>query len=119
MTTPYRQPTPNGQWYQFDPNVHFYYDDQGRIHYYDPNTNQECHYQPPPTQYQPHYQTPPTSHYPANYQPQAAHYPPYNYPPPISRQATPDVLLPCPEPPCTGENKPKSKFCEECGRPLE
>ncbi|KAG1483389.1 hypothetical protein G6F57_002764 [Rhizopus arrhizus] len=90
----------------------------GGIHYYDPNTNQECHYQPPPTQYQSHYQTPPTSHYPANYQTQAAHYPLYNYTQPISRQATPDVLLPCPEPTCTGENKPKSKFCEECGRPL-
>ncbi|KAL7328493.1 hypothetical protein PS15p_206759 [Mucor circinelloides] len=31
----------------------------------------------------------------------------------------PDVLLlPCPEPTCNGENKPTSKFCEECGRQL-
>ncbi|ORE02933.1 hypothetical protein BCV72DRAFT_308677 [Rhizopus microsporus var. microsporus] len=88
MTTPYRlngatTTTTNGQWYQFDPNVHYYYDEQGHIHYYDPNTNQECF--------------------------------PYT---PISRQTTPDVLLPCPDPHCTGENKPRSKFCEECGRPL-
>ncbi|KAI9251704.1 Sec23-binding domain of Sec16-domain-containing protein [Sporodiniella umbellata] len=89
MTTPHRQ-NMNSPWYQFDPNVHFYYDEHGQIHYYDPNTNLECHYQP---QYTPYTQ-------------------------PISRQATPDVLLPCPEPNCTGENKPKSKFCEECGRPL-
>ncbi|CAO3692145.1 unnamed protein product [Rhizopus stolonifer] len=38
MTTPYRQNT-NGPWYQFDPNIHFYYDEQGHVHYYDPNTN--------------------------------------------------------------------------------
>ncbi|CEI87060.1 hypothetical protein RMCBS344292_01480 [Rhizopus microsporus] len=92
MTTPYRPngattttitTATNGQWYKFDPNVHYYYDEQGHIHYYDPNTNQECF--------------------------------PYT---PISRQTTPDVLLPCPDPHCTGENKPRSKFCEECGRPL-
>lgn len=29
------------QWIQFDPNVHYYYDEQGYVHYYDPNTNQE------------------------------------------------------------------------------
>ncbi|KAK4520917.1 uncharacterized protein ATC70_006800 [Mucor velutinosus] len=29
------------QWIQFDPNQHYYYDDQGQVHYYDPNTNQE------------------------------------------------------------------------------
>ncbi|KAI9476057.1 MAG: hypothetical protein EXX96DRAFT_286684 [Benjaminiella poitrasii] len=29
------------QWIQFDPNVHYYYDEQGQVHYYDPNTNQE------------------------------------------------------------------------------
>jgi Vesicle coat trafficking protein Sec16 mid-region len=26
---------------QFDPNVHYYYDEAGQVHYYDPNTNQE------------------------------------------------------------------------------
>lgn len=29
------------QWIQFDPNQHYYYDEQGQVHYYDPNTNQE------------------------------------------------------------------------------
>ncbi|KAG2231107.1 hypothetical protein INT48_008497 [Thamnidium elegans] len=29
------------QWIQFDPNLHYYYDEQGQVHYYDPNTNQE------------------------------------------------------------------------------
>lgn len=31
----------SNQWIQFDPNVHYYYDDQNQVHYYDPNTNQE------------------------------------------------------------------------------
>ncbi|KAI9269365.1 Sec23-binding domain of Sec16-domain-containing protein [Sporodiniella umbellata] len=31
----------NTQWQQFDPNVHYYYDEQNQVHYYDPNTNQE------------------------------------------------------------------------------
>ncbi|RCI06391.1 vesicle coat component [Rhizopus stolonifer] len=31
----------NVQWQQFDPNVHYYYDEQNQVHYYDPNTNQE------------------------------------------------------------------------------
>ncbi|RCH91957.1 vesicle coat component, partial [Rhizopus stolonifer] len=29
------------EWVEFDPNVHYYYDEQGGVHYYDPNTNQE------------------------------------------------------------------------------
>ncbi|KAI8355084.1 Sec23-binding domain of Sec16-domain-containing protein [Choanephora cucurbitarum] len=76
------------QQYQFDPNVHYYYDEQQQLHYYDPNTNLE--YLP--------------------YTPQVHQV--------ESRQSTPDVLLPCPEPNCNGENKPTSKFCEECGRAL-
>ncbi|KAI9309386.1 Sec23-binding domain of Sec16-domain-containing protein, partial [Cunninghamella echinulata] len=28
------------------------------------------------------------------------------------------VLVPCPDPNCEGENKPRAKFCSECGRPL-
>ncbi|ORZ21264.1 Sec23-binding domain of Sec16-domain-containing protein [Absidia repens] len=27
-------------------------------------------------------------------------------------------MVPCPDPNCEGENKPKAKFCSECGRPL-
>ncbi|KAI8048772.1 Sec23-binding domain of Sec16-domain-containing protein [Gilbertella persicaria] len=79
------------EWYQFDPNVHYYYDEHQQVHYYDPNTNMECPY----------------PSYAPSYTPQA-----------YSRQPTPDVLLPCPDPTCDGENKPTSKFCEECGRPL-
>lgn len=29
MTTPYSEST-QGEWYQFDPNVHYYYDEQGQ-----------------------------------------------------------------------------------------
>ncbi|KAG0177208.1 vesicle coat component [Apophysomyces sp. BC1034] len=32
------------QYQTSDPNVHYYYDEQGQIHYYDPNTNQEYDY---------------------------------------------------------------------------
>ncbi|CAO3654192.1 unnamed protein product [Cunninghamella echinulata] len=32
------------QWQQFDPNIHYYYDEQGQYHYYDPNTGQEYDY---------------------------------------------------------------------------
>ncbi|KAI9363542.1 Sec23-binding domain of Sec16-domain-containing protein [Pilaira anomala] len=124
MTTPYSEPV-KGEWYQFDPNVHYYYDEQGQLHYYDPNTNQECDYQP---QYnQQDYYLATEKSIPQTYTPIQHHQPP----PPAqtpqtplyadlasSRQPTPDVLLPCPEPTCNGENKPKSKFCEECGRPL-
>lgn len=118
MTTPYSETT-QGEWYQFDPNVHYYYDEQGQLHYYDPNTNQECDYQPQyngqltseNTYYHdksmPQTYTPPIANTTVNYTDLAS-----------SRQPTPDVLLPCPEPTCNGENKPKSKFCEECGRPL-
>ncbi|KAI8389329.1 Sec23-binding domain of Sec16-domain-containing protein [Blakeslea trispora] len=95
MTSPYYQPQQQQQTeeggYQFDPNVHYYYDSQQQIHYYDPNTNLE---------YQPY----------VSYTPQVQQV--------ESRQPTPDVLLPCPEPNCHGENKPTSKFCEECGRAL-
>ncbi|ORX44291.1 hypothetical protein DM01DRAFT_77955 [Hesseltinella vesiculosa] len=31
-------------WVAFDPNVHYYYDDQGQYHYYDPNTGQVLDY---------------------------------------------------------------------------
>ncbi|KAI8343977.1 Sec23-binding domain of Sec16-domain-containing protein [Chlamydoabsidia padenii] len=27
-------------------------------------------------------------------------------------------MVPCPDPNCEGENKPRAKFCSECGRPL-
>lgn len=37
-------PIETQQWQQFDPNVHYYYDDQGQYHYYDPNTGQEYDY---------------------------------------------------------------------------
>lgn len=38
----YDQQAPEqNQWQQFDPNVHYYYDEQNVVHYYDPNTNQE------------------------------------------------------------------------------
>jgi hypothetical protein len=141
MTTPYSEPVQGGEWYQFDPDVHYYYDEQGRLHYYDPNTNQECEYQPEygtqqqhdyynnstatttntaatfntagtaqsytPMQHQHQYQQSQTSSA-VNYAADLA----------SSRQGTPDVLTPCPDPTCNGENKPKSKFCEECGRPL-
>ena len=103
MTAPYSE-TPQGEWYAFDPNVHYYYDEQGQLHYYDPNTNLDCDYQP-------HYEQPTQNAYYATtqhvYTPQTE-----------SGQETPDILLPCPEATCNGENKPKSKFCEECGRPL-
>lgn len=36
-----------------------------------------------------------------------------------ARVASPAIpLVPCPDPQCEGENKPKAKFCCECGRPL-
>lgn len=111
MTTPQAQ----GEWYQFDPNVHYYYDEQGQLHYYDPNTNLEYDYQPQYQQQQQqsaYYQQYTNTSTPQSYtpiQPQQAD---------ISRQATPDVLMPCPDPNCNGENKPTSKFCEECGRSL-
>lgn len=28
------------------------------------------------------------------------------------------TMVPCPDPMCEGENKPRAKFCSECGRPL-
>lgn len=123
MTTPYSEQTQGG-WYQFDPNVHYYYDEQGQLHYYDPNTNLEYDYQP---QYQQQQQQQPNAYYqqqlaytntstPQSYtQPQSQH---LDSSISISRQGTPDVLLPCPDPNCNGENKPTSKFCEECGRSL-
>ncbi|KAI7889419.1 Sec23-binding domain of Sec16-domain-containing protein [Mucor mucedo] len=121
MTTPYSETT-QGEWYQFDPNVHYYYDEQGQLHYYDPNTNQECDYQPHYNQqHMPQTYTPPiannTAHASTATAPTVAAV--INYAElASSRQPTPDVFLPCPEPTCNGENKPKSKFCEECGRPL-
>ncbi|KAF1806702.1 Sec23-binding domain of Sec16-domain-containing protein [Mucor lusitanicus] len=41
-------------------------------------------------------------------------------PPPMTeRMASPrPQLIPCPDRLCEGENKPKAKFCCECGRPL-
>lgn len=117
MTTPYNEPLQQqqGEWYQFDPNVHYYYDEQGQLHYYDPNTNLECDYQPHYVDSNSYYTNTNTS------TPQST----YTHPqqqqqqqPIVSRQTTPDVLLPCPEPTCNGENKPTSKFCEECGRQL-
>ncbi|KAF7726142.1 vesicle coat component [Apophysomyces ossiformis] len=41
-------------------------------------------------------------------------------PPAIARLTSPqpDTLIPCPDANCEGENKPKAKFCCECGRPL-
>ncbi|KAL7319580.1 hypothetical protein PS15m_002707 [Mucor circinelloides] len=114
MTTPYNEPLQQqqGEWYQFDPNTHYYYDEQGQLHYYDPNTNLECDYQP-------HY-VDSNSYYTNtnNGTPQSTYTHPQQQQPIVSRQTTPDVLLPCPEPTCNGENKPTSKFCEECGRQL-
>jgi hypothetical protein len=120
MTTPYSE-TVQGEWYQFDPNVHYYYDEQGQLHYYDPNTNQECDYQPHYNQQQAadnaYYQV--ETSIPQSYTPIQQQQTTPNYAElPSSRLPTPDVFLPCPEPTCNGENKPKSKFCEECGRPL-
>lgn len=121
MTTPYSENT-QGEWYQFDPNVHYYYDEQGQLHYYDPNTNQECDYQP---HYNQQEQTAGNAYYqveksiPQSYTPIQQQHTPQSYSElASSRQPTPDVFLACPEPTCNGENKPKSKFCEECGRPL-
>lgn len=111
MTTPYSE-TAQGEWYQFDPNVHYYYDEQGQLHYYDPNTNQECDYQYDQQQASPYYLV--EKNTPQTYTPQQATFAELS----SSRQPTPDVFLPCPEPTCNGENKQKSKFCEECGRPL-
>ncbi|KAL0139054.1 Sec23-binding domain of Sec16-domain-containing protein [Mucor lusitanicus] len=125
MTTPYSEPLQQQQqqqqqhhqhqqqaeWYQFDPNVHYYYDEQGQLHYYDPNTNLECDYQPHYVDDNAYYTNTSTS------TPQSTYTHPQQQPA-VSRQATPDVLLPCPEPTCHGENKPTSKFCEECGRQL-
>ncbi|KAI8973399.1 Sec23-binding domain of Sec16-domain-containing protein [Mycotypha africana] len=40
-------------------------------------------------------------------------------PPMMDRMSSPrPQLVPCPDPNCDGENKPKAKFCCECGRPL-
>jgi hypothetical protein len=121
MTTPYSQPA-QSQWYQFDPNVHYYYDEQGHLHYYDPNTNLDCDYQPNYHQQQTMQQTP-IQQGNVYYNQQQAYTPRQSLDNPYaevssSRQGTPDVLLPCPEPTCNGENKPTSKFCEECGRSL-
>lgn len=126
MTAPYSEST-QGNWYQFDPNVHYYYDEQGLLHYFDPNTNLDCDYQPQydTTSTQQQQQQQGETYYHQNTATQS-------YTPPAvtattqqhyaevtpSRQGTPDVLLPCPEPTCNGENKLKSKFCEECGIPL-
>ncbi|KAI8988005.1 Sec23-binding domain of Sec16-domain-containing protein [Mycotypha africana] len=156
MSTPHVGST-QGEWYQFDPNVHYYYDEQGQLHYYDPNTNLDVNYQPEYQQQeqQPqqqlrdataanaYYASPRTS---SEYQPNS-YYTQHNnsqtpqqlYTPDSlqqqptfqqpsqqssvsqadivsSRQPSPEVpLLPCPDPNCTGENKPTSKFCEECG----
>lgn len=134
MTAPYSGST-QGNWYQqFDPNVHYYYDEQGLLHYFDPNTNLDCDYQPQydptPVQQQDAYYHPNTTA--QQQQQQQQHQQLQSYTPSAvtataqqhyaemtpSRQGTPDVLLPCPEPTCNGENKPKSKFCEECGIPL-
>ncbi|KAI8379686.1 Sec23-binding domain of Sec16-domain-containing protein [Radiomyces spectabilis] len=114
------------QWQQFDPNVHYYYDEQGLLHYYDPNTNQEydmTEYAPygPTTQgYSPHYGEHTTA---PERQPT-----PSLAPPPVERVMTPitqrlaspqpEMLYPCPDQLCEGENKAKAKFCCECGRPL-
>jgi hypothetical protein len=121
MTTPYSEPT-QGQWYQFDPNVHYYYDEQGHVHYYDPNTNLDCEYQPDYRQ-QALQQQAPIQQGNGYYNQQQVYTPRQSLDNPYaevasSRQGTPDVLLPCPEPTCNGENKPTSKFCEECGRSL-
>ncbi|KAI8100131.1 Sec23-binding domain of Sec16-domain-containing protein [Halteromyces radiatus] len=45
------------------------------------------------------------------------------FPPTLSSRISspqPDAMtmVPCPDPNCEGENKPKAKFCSECGRPL-
>ncbi|KAI8983772.1 Sec23-binding domain of Sec16-domain-containing protein [Pilobolus umbonatus] len=105
MNTPYGEAV-DSTWYTFDPNVHYYYDEHSQIHYYDPNTNQDISYHPQ------HYYPNNNKVYTPTQSIQSA------YTEHSSRQPTPDVLLPCPEPTCEGENKPKSKFCEECGRPL-
>ncbi|CEG83412.1 hypothetical protein RMATCC62417_17336 [Rhizopus microsporus] len=58
-----------GQEQQFDPNVHYYYDEQNQIHYYDPNTNLEYDM----SQYDYNYQYDPqySEYYQANYDPNA------------------------------------------------
>lgn len=132
MTTPYSETVQGGsEWYQFDPNVHYYYDEQGQLHYYDPNTNQEYNYQPQYETQQQHHNYysngtaqpyTPIQHQQQHQQVQSTAGANMNYAAATeiasSRQGTPDVLTPCPDPTCNGENKPKSKFCEECGRSL-
>ncbi|KAI9475776.1 MAG: Sec23-binding domain of Sec16-domain-containing protein [Benjaminiella poitrasii] len=124
MTTPHNDTVQN-EWYQFDPNVHYYYDEQGQVQYYDPNAT-AVDYSYDQQQNNTYYnnqqqQQQQQQHQQQAYTPSALQQQNVNsfYADTIPRQPTPEeTLLPCPEPSCKGENKPTSKFCEECGRPL-
>lgn len=96
-------------------------DSTGGYGTYQPNTgvNSTSGYEPHGTEQPPVNQQ--QQHYYSGY---------YNQPEAIERSATVPLpvvdrmssprpqLMPCPDPLCEGENKPKAKFCCECGRPL-
>ncbi|KAI7905880.1 Sec23-binding domain of Sec16-domain-containing protein [Cokeromyces recurvatus] len=116
MTTPYNGTVKN-EWIQFDPNVHYYYDEQGQLQYYDPNSAVNYGYEQENLYYNNQIYTPSSTLQQQQQQQQQIVNSSYTE---ASRQPTPEeILLPCPEPTCKGENKPASKFCEECGRPLK
>ncbi|KAI8083014.1 Sec23-binding domain of Sec16-domain-containing protein, partial [Halteromyces radiatus] len=115
-----------GQWVQFDPMVHYYYDEQGQYHYYDPNTGQEYDY----TQYayqnnydpQQQYDNTSSGAQPENNQSAGSTSTPDFYNLTGSRTATPQLpvesTIICLNPSCQSVNKATSKFCEECGTPF-